>query len=309
MDYSENEMFYVDSFTGPIYDNLEGLEIFEDQDDFIGKKARARRKAKRSAKKEAKAQGLSNRAARQAGRAAKKTVKAQQKADKGKYKRAAMLTGKAEKFTQLSQGANRKEARKEMQDVQAAGIKKAVDEGLISGKKAKRAIKKAERIDAREGKTFLGSVASKAVWVPLLPVKAAMVKMLKNKGVSVSKKDNMPKIANLFYNNIVKKDSFEHEHFDYDLSQVDHVAPVAVGVIISAVLDYFKKSKEKKDQGGELSKTEEIAAKAAEQAQKKVKEEVEDEAKFKVGDWMIDNWYYVAGAVVLLIVLMVASSK
>lgn len=243
-------------------------------DNFFGKKARERR------------------AERKEKRAEKKAKKAARKAAKGNEKAAARLLGKAKQL--LSQSAvletgqklgraGRVEARKAGQDVQASELREAGFD------------KKAKKVEARQGKTWFGRGLELAKFAPLLPFKGTMVKMIKEKGGAVSMSDPMDKVANLFYQMVIKKDGYEQFFVDYDLTDVtpDHAA-VAIGVIVNAILDFFRKSKEKKDQGQSLSKIESQAAKAAEFAQAKGTElqakaetQAKKEASAKVGEKLL----------------------
>ena len=186
-------------------------EIMDYEDDFFGKKRRARRKAQRRAKRAAKKRGIKGKAARRIGRAARQKVRGEQ------------LRAKA--------------ARK-------------------GGKRGRRLIKRATRIEARKGETAVGRGIRTASFAPLAPFRKPMQRALRKAGVA-NPPSRLRDLAPMFFKKIVKRDS-------YELS--DNVEPATIGMIVKAIIGFFKKMFKKKQEGAELPPVGEIVAEGAQTA-------------------------------------------
>lgn len=167
-------------------------------------------------------------------------------------------------------------------------------------KKAKRRVKKTKRKTKRKTrrkkivkkgrKLAKGAVklAKKTVgkvgMVALKPFMRTIKKVLKKKGVNTSGISDQ-KAVELFYNKVVVKkpfegyrglealgeDSFaEHPAFSTlmeDADEQDHIAGAAVGVVVDAVIGYFKNKKKKKEAGEKLSADETLVATTAQEVE------------------------------------------
>lgn len=148
-------------------------------------------------------------------------------------------------------------------------------------KRRQKAVKKGARKVGRAAK----KVGRAAALAPLIPLKGMMVGALRAKGVKVSMKTRMNTLASKFYNEIVRKKSgYEGlAPIDLDLESVDHVAPLAAGVV-TAIIEFIKNSKNKKERGEKLSKVEAQVVKGTEQAEKQLQEKARTEASREVGE-------------------------
>lgn len=234
-------------------------------------------KKKREARKEARKE---KKAARKTFRATKKSVG---KAKAKQIKRASIKTAKATKATTL--GRTKKAARKTKQ------AKRVMTKGT-AGQRAKKAIKQ---------------TVKKVSLAPLIPLKGVMIAGLKQQGIAVSKRDKIDKIANLFYNHVVRK------HHDYeDLAELhfntydeDNLAPIVIGVV-DAIIDFIKKAKAKKDKGEKLTKLEEVTVKGTEAAETQLTQKAQEAAAQEVGQRILfdsKTQIMIAAAILLLILL------
>lgn len=128
------------------------------------------------------------------------------------------------------------------------------------GKSLKKVGKEIKKVGKKlvEGIKKVGGVVLLA---PLLPMKFAMSKALKSKGVEPPK--DLGKLASKFYQVVIqKKTNFE---YDYDLeANVENVDPVITPMIITAIVGFIKDLLNKKSQGKELSAEEKEITEAVE---------------------------------------------
>lgn len=127
----------------------------------------------------------------------------------------------------------------------------------------------------------------------LAPFKGPMKKALTEKGIKHS--NDLQDIATKFYHYIVRKGSYDFEAGTLEFTDsIDasktgsktgsgNLAPVAIGVIIDAVLSFFKGLKDKRDAGGKLSPTEQTLLDGAEKVADQIKEEAKDEGAQRIG--------------------------
>jgi hypothetical protein len=137
---------------------------------------------------------------------------------------------------------------------------------------------------------------NKAKFKLLIPFKPAMVVALKAKKVPVKITDSIESVAQKFYNKIVKKSNFEDNYgyhgmkYNYEQDRhldFDSIDPVTVSVIISAIVNWFKKKKEEKDAGMPLSEGEQKAVTIGENVQEQANQFQKDITEEKTGETLM----------------------
>jgi hypothetical protein len=130
-------------------------------------------------------------------------------------------------------------------------------------------------------KQKLANLASSKGFIVLAPYKQVMRAILKKRGHPISNSASIQQVATLFYDAVIKgKTNFNYSHYQSGLKHLSEnatnlaVSGVGVGVtaatggvippgvtagIIKAILEWFKKIKDKKDQGATLAPEEKIA--------------------------------------------------
>jgi hypothetical protein len=128
--------------------------------------------------------------------------------------------------------------------------------------------------------------AKAAQFAVLIPFRPAMEKMLKTRGVNPAKK--FSEVIKQFHDTVLKK-NFENQIsnadeygviFDSQENLVDDVA----GGIITAILEFFKRIKDKKKNGEKLTPEEEKIAAAAENIDTAVREAARDGIEETIGE-------------------------
>ena len=138
-----------------------------------------------------------------------------------------------------------------------------------------------------------------------------MVKELNKKGFNLKRRAPIVQVADLFYNNIVRKADKSFEEIDYEMNfrGDDHAAGVAIKAIVDGIISFVKGIKKKKEDGKEkLSKVEESIAVATIQTEKRLKAKAKEETAKEVGKKLLfdkKTQYLIAGAVVMIIVIAV----
>lgn len=133
-------------------------------------------------------------------------------------------------------------------------------------KKGRQELKNVGKTIAKVG----GKILESAAMPVLLPFKVAMNTILRNQGVSPEK--DIPKLAQQFYNVMVLKRA------SYEISEPENIVPAVAAAMVSAIISYFKKLKEKKEAGEKLTTTEETALAGAEASVNEVVDQAKDEA-------------------------------
>lgn len=161
--------------------------------------------------------------------------------------------------------------------------KKIADQSKKTRRAAKKVIKKAKEV---------GGI------VLLAPFRIVMRKALKSKGITPPK--NLTDLARSFFNNIVRRDGYDTmETFEpdsvltYDSDNVDSFDPITISALISGVVSFFKKIKEKKDQGEPLTKTQETIAREVENVEKNVDNIKLEETDRTIGSMVKEYWWIV----------------
>lgn len=135
--------------------------------------------------------------------------------------------------------------------------------------KKKRQTRRAARRASRGGKTAVGAMLKKvgtavkkggeaAMLAPALPFKGVMRKALQKRKINPPRK--MSELIRSFYENVIKKGNYEE--------YLEHVDPVTIGAIVTAVVNFFKKMKKKKDDGEKVSSEENEFADTVEEVSK-----------------------------------------
>lgn len=138
-------------------------------------------------------------------------------------------------------------------------------------------------------KDKMGDLAEKVGFAVMIPYKPVMVSILKKRGHNISNSAPIASVSTLFYDAVIKgKTNFNYANYSQKFKHLsEDVTNTAIGAgsvalaattgvppgvsagIIKAILAWFKKIKEKKDQGATLSPEENIAVQADEQIEAK----------------------------------------
>ena len=137
---------------------------------------------------------------------------------------------------------------------------------------AKKKIQKVEDKAKKIGKAVIG----KAKYAPIIPFAPMMWSILKGKGYKVGKTD-LPGLTESFYNNVVKGGNGNYE----DQEKLP-IPPGAIDLVISTIIAFIKKIKEKKEAGKKLSEEEEAVLDKAKDAAEKIEEELDPEDKSSI---------------------------
>lgn len=160
----------------------------------------------------------------------------------------------------------------------------------------------------------------------LAPFVVPMQTVLKSKGITPKK--DLSDLARQFYNEVVKKDSYETE-LDFETGDnvaVDYsnmpsfmqesIEPVTITAIVSGILSFFQGVKEKKAAGQALTKTQQIALKAGEAVEKEgnqmaidAVEEGVGETVIGIGDLIKNNIAIIAGLAAVALGIYFYSKK
>lgn len=128
----------------------------------------------------------------------------------------------------------------------------------------------------------------------LTPFRIPMMTVLKAKGITPAK--DLSDLARQFYNEVVKKDSYETEldfengsNVAVDYSNMpsfmqESIEPVTITAIVSGILSFFKGVKEKKAAGQPLTKVQTVAYKAGTEAEAQGTQMAIDEVEEGIGE-------------------------
>lgn len=186
------------------------------------------------------------------------------------------------------------------------------------GKKFGKWVKKRAKAVGKGVKGVIKFVAGNTVMLPLQPFKGSMIKALNKKGVVATRNTSLPDVAARFYKYIVKgeaapnkKQKFDFENYleenGYSTNE-DHIAPAAAA-IVAGIIEFFKSSKAKKDNGEPLTKAEQAAAKTTEAVTSSIKEQAKTEAATQVGKQILFNPLVIVGVIAVIIVIILWKRK
>lgn len=165
---------------------------------------------------------------------------------------------------------------------------------------------------AKKVGSIIADKAQDVPFQPLLPLKPVMMAALKLKGLSTS--GSIREVALRFYDNIVKRNNFDEGSLDdryptisepvyQNYTDPDNFDPATVTAIVSAIIGYVKKVKEKKAAGEKLTKTQEAVNRVTDEVEQRYDEAkteaVRDEvggAVLNIADFIEKYWWAILGA-------------
>lgn len=169
---------------------------------------------------------------------------------------------------------------------------------------------------AKKGAKFLTEKAKQGgILVLLTPFKGAMVKQLKLRKIKVPK--TLEDIAKSFFQNVVKRNAYEEAAYfegeenlvttgntDYEIDTLD---PITINAIVSGIVSFFKKLKQKKDEGAELTPSQKVLVEQVEEAEKQVEQITEEETDRTIGSMVQKYWW--VGVILVLGIAYAATRK
>lgn len=214
--------------------------------------------------------------------------------------------------------------------------KKNITKAIKAGSKAGKAVGKGAKV---VGKTAvkvakkIGESAGMVLLAPLKPLKEGMKKVLKQKGEMTS--GSLLDVAQRFYKKVIKPQGGKNNNFDdlddnflekdplfsipayqYDFESCQYsngdmtnsVDPATITLVVSAVVTYFKKAKEKREKKNKgeavepLTKEEAIAADVTDEVQKELAKKEVEATPVTTGDSKKYIYIGIAVAVILIVV-------
>ena len=168
---------------------------------------------------------------------------------------------------------------------------------------------------AKKGAKFLVKKAKQGGILALLtPFKKAMVKQIKMRGLKVPK--SLDDIARSFFQNVVRRNAYEEAAYfegeenlvttgetDYEYNTID---PITINAIVSGIVSFFKKLKQKKDEGAELTPSQKVLVSQVEEAEKEVEKITKDETDKTIGSMVQEYWWV---GVILVLGIAFASTR
>lgn len=189
--------------------------------------------------------------------------------------------------------------------------------GIMTGGASVIATKKG-RADLKKSAKKAGKLAKKVLkgsaFLPLFPFKAVMVKILKGKGKNVSMKTDMLDVANMFYNDIVRKHDKSFEDIDLDTINTtdEHVVGTAIAAVVGGIISFIKAIKKKKAEGKKLTKIEDEVATGTEQVEAQIKSGAKEEAAQQVGAKLLfdrKTQIIVVTVIVVIVIIVIVMRK
>lgn len=168
----------------------------------------------------------------------------------------------------------------------------------------------------------LGSAAKDAIdkvkdagkFALLLPVRKILENVLKSKGITPSK--DIETLALQFHNEVVRKGDFDEAILTSDGSNIFVAAeptqrknvkdldPVTIGAIVSGIISWIQKSREKKAEGKELTKAQKVAVDTADTIEKETGTLIDEQVTFEIGAFMRKYGLVIVGAIVVLFLFL-----
>lgn len=173
--------------------------------------------------------------------------------------------------------------------------------------KAKENVKKAVGTVAKQVGELAKKGANALLYAPLLPLRIIMTTALKNKGVTNPPKD-IGELGFMFHKRVIKGEntySFDEASL-YNSDNVDnynHIEPATITVIVTAIVNWVKKIKEKKENNQPLDKEEQVVAEKIDEVEKELDQKIETADAPK--NWFKDNLplILVVGAVIVFLIV------
>ena len=148
-----------------------------------------------------------------------------------------------------------------------------------------------------------------------------MLNTLNSQGIKISGRAPLADIAKSFFQNIVRRDSFdENTHFGHgntmlvqdeyvylpdDVTRVDSIDPVTITTIVTSIVKYIKTVRDRKKAGEPITPIQEKVAVLSDKVDKEVQAQTDAQINSEVGGFVTDNSKYLligAAAVLLLLI-------
>ena len=165
--------------------------------------------------------------------------------------------------------------------------------------KAGKALKKVTKAVGKTAKAIAKEVKKGATITALLPFALPMATILKAKKIKPEK--NISKLAQQFHAVVIEKAS------SYEIVEPEHLMAEVATSIISAIINFFKQLKQKKDSGEKLTKTEEKAVELADKAIDDVIEPVSETIKSEAKEEMKIASF--TPLIIIIVILLLLSMK
>ena len=149
-----------------------------------------------------------------------------------------------------------------------------------------------------------GFILESSVFLPLMPFKGSMKKMIKNRGVNPKK--SFPDLLTQFASVVMKKKSYDYTPmYEYDrVNDVYNIAP-AILALIPMVIKFFTSLKKKKQRGEPLTKEESQVVDFVDEAVVDLKGAAVEEVDKSSGKFLRENATKIVGGFVGLILLII----
>jgi hypothetical protein len=149
-----------------------------------------------------------------------------------------------------------------------------------------------------KGKSTKEKIVGKTSFIVLLPLVPAMKIILLAKGYTPAS-SNIETIATMFYKHIVKGEAYQGvNHYEHneapDIEGGGDSKADIISTIISGIVSYFKKLKDRKNKGGDLSATEDKALALADKVDKDIKSAKKEETENTIGEIFTKYWWVLA---------------
>ena len=141
----------------------------------------------------------------------------------------------------------------------------------------------------------------------LLPFKPLMVSALNKKGVPVSRKDKIGKIAVLFHDKVVaNKQHLEYSHYEH---LGEEIAFSAGKQIVQAVIDFIQRLKDKKERGETLTPDESNILAHSDKVETVIDKATTEAETNKAKNWFVEFWWVWVLIIAALILMYVNKGK
>ena len=189
----------------------------------------------------------------------------------------------------------------------AKGVAKGVSKGVRAAGKIGGKIGKGIAKGVKKGVMFGVSIVGNVALLPLAPYIPMMRRAIKKKGKKPDK--SLLGIVKQFRKYVLQKQSYDCSdgtYFSYDEYKKNYLDPITVSALVKLIMGYINKIKAKEAAGEELSKNEQEMLDLAKDGEQAVIDGATDEAKFRIGDWVMDNKMTIGVTVVSAIGLAIA---
>jgi hypothetical protein len=177
--------------------------------------------------------------------------------------------------------------------------------------KIKKGVKKTIKVTKMNAK-IVGSGAKKVAqkvaqggtFLALKPFEGMMRNTLRAAGYAVP--SGLENLAKAFYQNIVQRNAYDESVYFNDGSTLGHISsdqanspyngidPITITAIVSGILTYIKKVRDKKANGEPLTNIQKTVAAQAENVERESDAIIDAETKRTVGDLVMQYWWIAA---------------